>query len=62
MIQYQSWDGSASCNASDGGLAAVGYSGPVQGCLDLLGVFQHQQWTGAEDEEGIRPVAVTGNE
>ena len=25
----KSWDGSASCNASDGELAAVGYSGSV---------------------------------
>ena len=57
-----SWDGSASCNASDGELAAVGYSGSVQSFPVLLGVFYHQQWAGAEDGEGIRHVAVTGNE
>ena len=57
-----SWDGSASCNDSDGELAAVGYSGSVKGCLDLLGCFYTQQWVGAEDGEGIRHVAVTGNE
>ena len=57
-----SWDGSASCNASDGELAAVGYSGSVQSFPVLLGVFYHQQWAGAEDGEGIRQVAVTGNE
>ena len=34
---FESWDGSASCNASDGELAAVGYSGSVEVCLDLLG-------------------------
>ena len=57
-----SWDGRASCNASDGELAAVGYSGSVQSFLVLLGGFYDQQWTGAEDGEGIRHVAVTGNE
>ena len=30
--------------------------------LDLLGVFLHQQWAGAEHDEGIRPVTGTGNE
>ena len=29
---------------------------------DLLGCFYTQQWAGAEDGEGIRHVAVTGNE
>ena len=62
MYRTQSRDGSASCNASDGKLAAVGYSGSVQSFLVLLGVFYHQQWAGAEDSEGIRHVAVTGNE
>ena len=58
----ESWDGSASCNASDGELAAVGYSGSVQSFPILLGVFSYQQWAGAEDSEGVRHVAVTGNE
>ena len=53
---------SASCNASDGELAAVGYSGSVQSFPLLLGAFYHQQWAGAEDGEGIRQVNVTGNE
>ena len=57
-----SWDGSVSCNASDGELAAVGYSGSVQSFPVLLGVFYHQQRARAEDSEGIRHVAVTGNE
>ena len=60
--RHTSWDGSASCNASDGELAVVGYSGSVQSFLALLGVFYHQQFAGAEDSEGIRHVAVTGNE
>ena len=45
------WDGSASCYESDGQLAAVGYS-----------VFLHQQRAMAEDDEGIGPAAVIGNE
>ena len=43
-------------------LAAVGYSGSVLGCLDLLGVFLHQQWAGVEDDEGFRPAAGAENE
>ena len=31
-------------------------------CLDLLGCFYTPQWAGAEDGEGIRPAAGTGNE
>ena len=56
------WDGSASCNTSDGKLAAVRYSGSVQRFPVLLGVFYHQQRAGAEDGEGIRPAAGTENE
>ena len=33
-----------------------------EGCLDLLGCFYTPQWAGAEDGEGIRPAAGTGNE
>ena len=36
--------------------------GAVQGFPVQLGVYVHQQWDGAEDGEGIRPVAGTGNE
>ena len=59
---FRGWDGSASCNASDGELAAIGYSVSVYGGLNLLGVFLHQQWAGAEDGEGFRPIAGAGNE
>ena len=61
-LKVKGWDGSASCSTSDGELPAVGYSGSVQSLPVLLGVFYHQQWAGAEDSEGIRHLAVTGNE
>ena len=37
----KSWDGSASCYASNWRASFSGYSGSVWGCLDLLGVFLH---------------------
>ena len=58
----ESWDGSASYKTSNWRASFSGYSGSVLGCLDLLGCFYTPQWAGAEDGEGIRPAAGTGNE
>ena len=59
---FPSWDGRASCNASNRRASFSGYSGSVLGYVDLLGCFYTQQWAGAEDGEGIRLAAGTGNE
>ena len=45
-----------------GELAAVDSPDLSKVFLDLLGMFLHQQWAGADDGEGIRPVDGTGNE
>ena len=38
------------------------FQNSIYGCLDLQGMFLHQQWSEVEDGEGIRPVAGTENE
>ena len=57
-----SWGGSASFNASDGDLIAVGCSESVQSFPVLLVGVLTPAVGWAEDGEGIRHVAVTGNE
>ena len=49
------------CNRSYCEDSFSGYSGSVR-LLYLLGCFYTPQWAGAEDGEGIRPAAGTGNE
>ena len=59
----KSWDGSASCNASIiGEQALVDILDLSEVAWTCWGCFYTQQWAGAEDGEGIRPAAGTGNE
>ena len=60
-FNYNSWDGSATCIASFGEQALVDILDLSEAAWTCWGCFYTQQWARAEDGEGSRPAAGTGN-
>ena len=54
--------GDTQCNPSIRGSSLSGYSGSVCGFLVLVMVNYNQDQAGAEDGEGMRPLADTGDD